>query len=354
MRSVACVVVAFILFAGVVDAQPVGGAPIDGVSVNGRWNTNIGLEYEIVQSGDGFVWGVAGRSPEGEGLVDGTAIRVWTPDSGRQQSVPGTIVLDAHGRAVEIRMANGVVFMRQLPPVVTITPGVLAPEAPGAATEHGTRSTGVRAGPDEVAIGGRWNTNVGVVYDIVQVGNEFLWGAVGGRPEGEGHVDGLDVHVRWMAEGRVDGATGRIILDREGRANRIEMSNGIVFTRHPIQVATIIPGALPQPQPVGVLTRTDRPGSDYRSFDLPDSSPIPQLCELACITDQRCSAWTYVRPGVQSASARCYLKSIAPPAVADDCCISGVRPPPVSHVVEAVSRDPLVCAVWRRPALRGG
>jgi hypothetical protein len=333
MRPVTCAFVAFCLFVGFVGAQAV---PIGAVSVNGRWNTNIGLEYEIVQSGDGFIWGVVGRAPEGEGLVEGTAIRVWTPAAGRQQSVPGSIILDAHGRAVEIRMANDVVFTRQLPPVATILPGVLAPTAPGVATEPGTRSTGVRAGPDAVAIGGRWNTNIDVVYDIVQVGDDFLWGAVGGRPEGEGHVDGLDVHVRWTVEGRSESASGRIVLDREGRASRMEMSNGIVFTRHPIQVAVIIPGALPQPQPVGVLTRTDRPGFDYRSFDLPDSSPIPQLCELACITDQRCSAWTYVRPGVQSASARCYLKSIAPPAVADDCCISGVRPRPVSEVVEAV------------------
>ncbi len=58
----------------------------------------------------------------------------------------------------------------------------------------------------------------------------------------------------------------------------------------------------------------DRPGMDYKSFDL--ASPDPNLCERACKEDpQNCKAWTYVKPGIQGPKARCWLKSGVPPAV---------------------------------------
>jgi hypothetical protein len=66
---------------------------------------------------------------------------------------------------------------------------------------------------------------------------------------------------------------------------------------------------------------TNRQGSDYKSFDL--SSADPGACESACLGDQTCKAWTYVRPGVQGDSARCWLKTAAPDPTADDCCTSG-------------------------------
>ncbi len=67
----------------------------------------------------------------------------------------------------------------------------------------------------------------------------------------------------------------------------------------------------------------DRPGMDYKSFDL--SSPDPNLCERACKEDpQKCKAWTYVKPGVQGPKARCWLKSGIPQAVKNTSCISGI------------------------------
>jgi len=68
---------------------------------------------------------------------------------------------------------------------------------------------------------------------------------------------------------------------------------------------------------------TDRMGGDYVSFDL--GQPNFQLCRQACANDNRCLAYTYVHPGVQSASARCWLKSTVPVSQANACCISGVR-----------------------------
>ena len=68
---------------------------------------------------------------------------------------------------------------------------------------------------------------------------------------------------------------------------------------------------------------TDRPGMDYKSFDL--SLPDPKICENACKEDpQNCKVWTYVKPGIQGPQARCWLKSGFPTAVKNNCCVSGV------------------------------
>jgi hypothetical protein len=67
---------------------------------------------------------------------------------------------------------------------------------------------------------------------------------------------------------------------------------------------------------------TNRPGEDYTSFDL--SVPDPDACANACREDEKCMAYTYVKPGVQGENARCWLKSAIPDARPDECCISGV------------------------------
>jgi hypothetical protein len=87
-------------------------------------------------------------------------------------------------------------------------------------------------------------------------------------------------------------------------------------------------GQPPTPPPAPAAARqweptTDRPGNDYKSFDLP--APRPELCRDACWRDGQCQAFTYVRPGVQGPNARCLLKNPAPPARPADCCLSGVK-----------------------------
>ena len=67
----------------------------------------------------------------------------------------------------------------------------------------------------------------------------------------------------------------------------------------------------------------DRFGGDYRSFDTtPDSEGAP--CKAACDAENRCRAWTYVRPGYIGPNARCYLKDKLKPPRQKPCCISGV------------------------------
>ncbi|MGE0668751.1 MAG: PAN domain-containing protein [Sphingomonadales bacterium] len=66
----------------------------------------------------------------------------------------------------------------------------------------------------------------------------------------------------------------------------------------------------------------DRPGSDIRpGFDVTTSSS----CERSCRLDASCKAYTFVKPGIQGASAKCWLKHAKPARVANSCCVSGVR-----------------------------
>src|SRR5262245_21783981 len=64
----------------------------------------------------------------------------------------------------------------------------------------------------------------------------------------------------------------------------------------------------------------DRPGSDYRSFDL--ASPSPETCQATCMQEQACVAFTYVNPGVQGPNPRCWLKNAIPQPVPQNCCVS--------------------------------
>ena len=98
------------------------------------------------------------------------------------------------------------------------------------------------------------------------------------------------------------------------------------------------PGALTGPAPVvapvatpaaaGVTMSerehdTDRYGGDFRGFDV--AADHPDLCEDACKSDTTCRAWTYVKPGVQSTNARCWLKGVIPARSSNACCVSGTK-----------------------------
>jgi len=54
----------------------------------------------------------------------------------------------------------------------------------------------------------------------------------------------------------------------------------------------------------------DRPGADYRSFELP--APSPDQCQSSCMNEPQCVAFTYVNPGMQGPNARCWLKNVVP------------------------------------------
>jgi hypothetical protein len=89
------------------------------------------------------------------------------------------------------------------------------------------------------------------------------------------------------------------------------------------QLATCKAPAVSTPifRPSGPEPNTDRPGNDYKNFDVSDAN----ACEGACKGDSGCRAWTYVNPGVQGPSARCWLKNAVPPSRQNNCCTSGVK-----------------------------
>ena len=69
----------------------------------------------------------------------------------------------------------------------------------------------------------------------------------------------------------------------------------------------------------------DRTGGDLRSMDVEtDAAGAP--CEAACKAEERCRAWTYVRPGYlgPGSGARCYLEDRLRPPRRKPCCVSGV------------------------------
>ncbi|MFO1370920.1 MAG: PAN domain-containing protein [Candidatus Competibacteraceae bacterium] len=67
----------------------------------------------------------------------------------------------------------------------------------------------------------------------------------------------------------------------------------------------------------------DRYGMDYKYLILVETNP--RLCEKACRGENQCKAFTYVKPGIQSSHAVCWLKSGVPPQISNICCVSGVN-----------------------------
>ena len=75
--------------------------------------------------------------------------------------------------------------------------------------------------------------------------------------------------------------------------------------------------------PVSLELNSNRPGHDYRDFDLRRADP--ELCREECARDRRCRAYSYIKPGIQGEHARCWLKDGVPPAEHAPCCASGVK-----------------------------
>jgi hypothetical protein len=71
----------------------------------------------------------------------------------------------------------------------------------------------------------------------------------------------------------------------------------------------------------GYMQNIDLPGRDIRDYWTDDVGQ----CSAGCRADERCVAWTWVRPGVHGAEGRCWLKSSIPQPQASVCCISAVE-----------------------------
>jgi hypothetical protein len=79
----------------------------------------------------------------------------------------------------------------------------------------------------------------------------------------------------------------------------------------------------PGDQPdVTLEAATDRPGADYRDYEVKDADA--SKCALDCAGDAKCKAYTFVKPA-DGKPGRCRLKTRAAAKVASDCCVSGVK-----------------------------
>ena len=81
--------------------------------------------------------------------------------------------------------------------------------------------------------------------------------------------------------------------------------------------------AVSEPRQGPIEFSIDRIGGDYRNFTLP-ADATGESCKAACEKENRCRAWTYLRPGYSGPNARCFLKDRLKPPRHKPCCISGV------------------------------
>ena len=66
---------------------------------------------------------------------------------------------------------------------------------------------------------------------------------------------------------------------------------------------------------------TNRPGGDLWWGNIAGNH---EECHRWCNRDLRCRSFTWVKPGIQGASARCWIKNTIPAPQVNGCCVSGV------------------------------
>ncbi len=74
----------------------------------------------------------------------------------------------------------------------------------------------------------------------------------------------------------------------------------------------------------------DRPGSDYKNFEMNTNDPL--WCQVSCAQDDKCKAYTFVPAGILTFESRgpvgrCYLKSKVPKQTQYKGLISGKKLP---------------------------
>jgi hypothetical protein len=86
-------------------------------------------------------------------------------------------------------------------------------------------------GATALDISGYWRSTYNdLTYNVIQQGNRFGWTMPQLSQTAQGTIDGDRLSVSWDG-GNTGSTTGRITTDGNGRANRIEFANGVVFVR---------------------------------------------------------------------------------------------------------------------------
>ena len=135
-----------------------------------------------------------------------------------------------------------------------------------------------------------------------------------------------------------DPATCAARCDRDGRCRAwafryptADNPNGVCWLKNSVPqrtedlaAASGVRGAgVIEPRGEGIEFSIDRYGGDFRHIELPPDA-TGKSCQAACQADNKCRAWTYVRPGYGTAMARCFLKNQIKPPRRRPYAISGV------------------------------
>ena len=89
------------------------------------------------------------------------------------------------------------------------------------------------------------------------------------------------------------------------------------------------------PWPAAAGDNQNRPGNDYSNFEANSAF----VCSNTCGGESECRAFTYVKPGIQGAAGRCWLKNKTPQAFRDPCCVSGLHPNGVNGMMNAENKS---------------
>lgn len=95
----------------------------------------------------------------------------------------------------------------------------------------GAPPLGAAASSVPVDIAGTWKFHPDWVYVIAQRGETFTWSMAKFKETAEGKLTGTSVSAKWKGTNGPGSATGRLTVDANGRATRIDWSNGVVFVR---------------------------------------------------------------------------------------------------------------------------
>ena len=192
-------------------------SPGGNISVSGQWNSNIGAAYEIQQNGDQFTWSAPGLSQSGTGTISENAITI----NGPGWTVKGTITkADSSGNATEIVAENGVTLFRT-PEMIGAQPAPVPPASPQAPPQQ-------KGIPD---ISGKWKNDLGVVYEIKQDGDQFVWKTLKGLESGVGKITGTTVSATWTGALGSGSVKGQLLFDGSGNVASIKWDNGVNFNR---------------------------------------------------------------------------------------------------------------------------
>ena len=83
------------------------------IDLSGTWNSNIGLVYQISQSGSSLFYQDPMMHKQVNGTVDGKTVTVSWMEGNAMKSIKGTITsVDNNGIAKRIEWQNNVVFNR--------------------------------------------------------------------------------------------------------------------------------------------------------------------------------------------------------------------------------------------------